>query len=60
MSIITGDDEDEVAREANAAIEAAKRQCLDRGELQPMHVYVDNSGECVCKRGPKLNERKTR
>lgn len=58
MSLITGDDDDEVAREVNAAIEAA-HQCVDRGEgFNPCHVYVDGSGKCQCGRGPVLDQRR--
>lgn len=58
MSVITGD-EDEVAREADSAINAARQGCIERGEgLNPMHVYLDDGGKCACGLGPDLNERR--
>ena len=37
----------------------AELKCVDRGEgMKPMHIYLDNSGECQCKRGPNLSEQR--
>lgn len=59
MSIVTGDDEDEVAADANRTIRSVT--CEDRGErLKPRHVYVDGSGKCQYEKGPELGQRKAR
>jgi hypothetical protein len=58
MSVITGDDDDEVREEFNSIVDSV-RECVDRGDgLNPCHVYLDGSGECQCKRGPRLDERR--
>ena len=55
-------DDPAVAQRANEAIaEATCIGCEDRGEgLKPMHIYIDGSGQCQCKRGPNLTERRMR
>lgn len=37
----------------------AELKCMDRGEgRKPMHIYLDSSGECQCKQGPRLSEQR--
>lgn len=50
---------DELAESEWTAEKISQLQCIDRGEgLKPMHIYLDGSGECQCKRGPRLSEQR--
>lgn len=47
MSVITGDDEDDVAQQVNAAI-AAVVGCVRRDDGKKTHVFLDHGSKCQC------------
>jgi hypothetical protein len=47
MSIITGDDEDDVAQRTDAVI-AAVVGCVRRDDGKKMHVFLDGGNKCQC------------
>lgn len=55
---------DLTAQAANAVIEQAKHNCVDRGvgfdgkPLNRCHVYLEGSSSCQCGEGPKLELRR--
>ena len=47
MSVITGDDEDDVAHQVDAAIDAVVG-CVTRGDGKKTHVFLDGGNRCQC------------